>query len=164
MFHRTHAAVAAAVVVSLGLGVAAAAGKGRPTHAKSQLSIPDGGPDANARGVVDWKHFPAVGARVERSWLRLRLGRLDGTDYTVWMDDPATVDVVDLVEVGTLTANGRGHVNSRTDTKHGDALPFGATLATLQGLAFEVRDADGAAVLVGSVPTPPAPKPHPTHP
>lgn len=164
MLTRKHAAIAAAVVVSLGAGAALAAAAGRPKAAKVWLTVPEAGPDADARCLVDTKYFPEVGRRAERSWLRFRARRLDGTDYTIWMDDPATVDVVDLVQVASFTANGRGAVNYRIDTKLGGTMPFGSTLAVLQGLAMEIRDVNGVAVLVGAVPTPPAPKPHPNHP
>lgn len=99
------------------------------------------------------KHFPAVGKRAERSWFKLRLGRLDGTEYTLWIDDPATTDVVDLVQAATLTANDDGAAKLHLDTKKGDALPLGGTLATLGGLALEIRDGTGAVVLTGNVPT-----------
>lgn len=127
------------------------AAKGRPQRAVAALAIPDGGVDANARGRLDVKHFPAVGKRAERSWFRLKLNRLDGTDYTLWMDDPATPET-DLVEVAGLTANDDGHAHFGADTKREEALPFGAALADLGGMALEVRDGTGNVVLTGTVP------------
>ena len=162
-----NAAVALTVaVVTFGAGAALAGGKGKPTAAKAALAIPTvpvAGPDTDAKGAVDWKHFPAVGKRAERSWLRLRLGRLDGTDYTLWMDDPSTVET-DLVQVTALTATADdadgNHLNFRLDTKQGDPMPFGATLDALVGKALEIRDAGGLAVLGGTVPAVPVKVPH----
>ncbi len=127
--------------------------RGRPSRAVTQLVQPATVVDENARGALDVKHFPAVGKRAERSWFKLRVGRLDGTDYTLWIDDPATTDVVDLVQAATLTANDDGAAKLHLDTKKGDTLPLGGTLATLAGLALEIRDGTGAVVLTGTVPT-----------
>ena len=157
-WNQTAAVALTVAVVTFGAGAALARGKGRPTAAKAALTIPVGGLDVDAKGAVDWKHFPAVGKRAERSWLRLRLGRLDGTDYTLWMDDPSTVET-DLVQVTALTAaageRDGNHLNFRLDTKRGDAMPFGATLDALVGKALEIRDAGGLAVLGGTVPAVP---------
>jgi hypothetical protein len=164
-WNQTAAIALTVAVVTFGAGAALAGGAGRPTHAKGDLAIPTtpvAGPDADARGVVEWKHFPVVGKRAERSWLRFRLGRLDGADNTLWMDDPSTPET-DLVQVTTLTAvegdNGF-HLNYRIDTKHGGVLPFGATLDALVGMAIEIRDASGATVLAGAVPAVQVKPPH----
>ena len=129
-------------------------GKGRPGKGRSDLAA--AAADEDAAGRVDVKHFPAVGGRAERSWLRFKLRNLtaDAT-YTLWMDDPTTVGDTTLVEVTgvTFTATGEGGDNHRIDSKKGDTLPFGATLTDLGGLALEIRDAAGAAVLTGNVPT-----------
>jgi hypothetical protein len=127
--------------------------KGRPERGSARLDI--AGVDDNARGKIDAKHFPAVGKREERSWLRVKVGHLE-TDatYTLWMDDPTTTDDAALVEVAgvTLVPGHKGATKLKLDTKKGDALPFGATLADLGGMLLEVRDEDGNAVLTGSVP------------
>jgi hypothetical protein len=163
-WNKTAAVALTAAVVTFGAG-AALAGAGRPTHAKGALAIPTtpvAGPDVDARCVVDWKHFPVVGRRVERSWLRFRLGRLDGADVTLWMDDPSTPET-DLVQVTALTAleGDKGfHLNYRIDTKHDGVLPFGATLEALVGMAVEIRDASGATVLAGTVPAVQVKAPH----
>jgi hypothetical protein len=157
---RHVAAAAAALLVSAAASAVLAAPAGKPSSAKGPLAIPVAGPDADARGTIDWKFFPANGDRAERSWLRLRLGRLDGTAYTVWIDDPATPET-DLVDATwALTAHGRGNLNDRLDTKAAETLPFGATLATLAGQAIEIRDVNGVAVLAGSIPAPKAPHAH----
>ena len=129
-------------------------GKGRPLSAVSDLAVPEAAADADAHGKVGVRFFPAVGKRAERSWFRVKAAGLDGvnTEYTVWMDDPATVDVLDLVQVGAMTADEEGHAHLKLDTKRGDAMPFGATLTALAGLAVEVHDASGVVVLTGAVP------------
>jgi len=125
--------------------------KGKPQRATSDLASVDPAVDLDARGRIDIKHFPAVGKRAERSWMRVKLGRLDGTDYTLWMDDPATPET-DLVQVTAFTANDDGAARVRFDTKHAETLPHGATLAALGGMALEVRDSGGMTVMTGSVP------------
>lgn len=127
--------------------------KGRPGRARADLV--NAGVDLDAKGRIDIRHFPAVGRRVERSWLRLKLGNLDADgSYTLWMDDPSTAEDLTLVQVAdvALTANDDGRANLRIDTKKGGAMPFAATLPGLAGMAFEVRDGAGAAVLTGTVP------------
>lgn len=157
MRSRTHVALASLAVAGLAFALAApdaSAGRatGRPTQARSKLAVPDEGPDPNAKCRVDAKHFPENRSRAERSWLRFRMHRLDrATEYSLWIDDPATEEV-DLTEVTTFTTHGRGNAKVRYDTKHGDTLPFGATLAALAGLACEIRDGEGATVLAGNLP------------
>ena len=153
---KTHRiAFGAALAASLAVAAAstdAQAGKGRPGRASAQLV--NTAVDDDASGRVDVKHFPAVGRRQERSWLRFKLRHLaDDATYTLWMDDPSTAEDTSLVDTGiTLTTNDRGGDNHRIDTKHGGTLPFGGTLATLAGMNFEIRNGDGDAVLTGSVP------------
>jgi len=132
----------------------AAPGIGQPSVGRTAMAPPVGGLDENASARVDAKHFPAFHARVERSWLRAKLRRLDSaTDYTLWADDPST-PAADLVQIDTFTTNRGGKFNFSRDTKKGDALPFGATLGALSGMAFEVRDAAGTTtVLAGTIPT-----------
>ncbi len=131
--------------------------RGRPLRGRSMLAAPDGATtDVNARGVVDVRFFGAIGHRVERSWLRFRLHRLTpGATYTLWMDDPNSLTQPNLTQVPdvTLTADSDGFARLRFDTKHGDTLPFGATLVQLGGTAVEIHNADGVAVLTGTVPT-----------
>lgn len=144
----------AALAVSLVAAVSATAvaGKGRPERASADLT--NTGADISASGRIDVRHFPAVGKRDERSWIRFRLRRLDAeATYTLWMDDPSTDADPALVDTGiTLTTNSRGGDNQRIDTKHGGTLPFGGTLATLAGMNFELRNGDGVAVLSGALP------------
>jgi hypothetical protein len=152
--------LAAALAASLALAAPASAGNGhggstaRPEHALVVMT--NTGVDANATGRMDVKHFPAVGTRAERSWMRLRMRHLDrGATYTLWMDDPSTDTDPTLVQVTdvSIVTKGNGNVNFRIDTETGATLPFGSTLALLAGKAFEVRDAGGNAVLSGTVPT-----------
>jgi hypothetical protein len=142
----------AALAASLALVATAEAGKGRPARARADLT--NTGVDEDASGRIDLRHFPGVGHRVERSWLRFKVRHLDaGATYTLWMDDPSTDADPALVDTGvTLTANDDGADNYRIDTKHGGTLPFGGTLATLSGMNFEIRNGDGVAVLSGQLP------------
>jgi hypothetical protein len=150
----------AALAVSLGLVATASAtpgdghggGRGRPGRATADLV--NTGADEDASGRIDVKHFPAVGRRVERSWLRFKVRHLDANaTYSLSMDDPSTAEDASLVDTGiTLTTNDDGADNFRIDTKHGGTLPFGGTLATLAGMNFEIRNGDGVAVLSGAVP------------
>jgi hypothetical protein len=155
--HRLALAVGCAVALTLAGSAAAKPGrggaKGRPGRAVADLV--NSGVDADAKGRLDIRHFPAVGKRTERSWLRLKAGNLDANgSYSLWMDDPSTAEDLTLAQVAdvSLDANDEGRANVRIDTKKGGVLPFGATLAGLAGMAFEIRDAGGAAVLTGTVP------------
>ncbi len=137
-----------------GNGNGGGGGQARPSKGLVRLTLPEGALDTDASGKVDVKFFPERRSRDERSWLRFKLRKLDaGTDYTIWMDDPA-VEGTDLSDTGLLvTSDAEGEANLRVDTKHGGTLPFGATLATLAGAALEIRDATGATtVLIGTVP------------
>ncbi len=128
-------------------------GKGRPGAARVDLT--NTGVDADASCRVDVKHFPTVGRRAERSWLRFKVRNADAnSSFSLWMDDPATVGDATLVEVAglTISSNDDGKANHRVDTKHGGVLPFGSTLAGLAGLPLEVRNGAGAAVFTGSLP------------
>lgn len=139
--------------------------RGRPVRKVVPLANP--GLDADAKGKLDVKHFPAVGKRAERSWFRIAVRRLDaGATYTLWMDDPSTAEDATLVLVAdlALVTNEDGNAHLRLDTKKGDAMPFGAPVDTLAGMALEVRagaDGSGGTVLTANVPetTPPAPEP-----
>lgn len=150
---RMFALVAASAAIGLASAAAEADGvsRGRPTRVDADMVLVSPGPDADARGGVAVKFFPANARRAERSWLRMRMGKLDGTDYSLWMDDPATPET-DLVQVTTFVTHGRGNARLRFDTKHEETLPHGGTLETLKGMAFEIRDVTGAAVLNGTVP------------
>lgn len=145
--------------------------KGRPGQAKSQLTST--GVDADAKGTVDVKRFPAVGKRAVREWLRVKAGNLDpAKTYEVWLgaaDDPATVGVDDPilpVAVGTLVHDANDPADTgddswgvRFDTHKGGLLPHSVALSRLEGQTIEVRDSDGddltedPAVLTGTVPT-----------
>jgi len=127
--------------------------------AHGNLAAPDPAPDDNAVGNVSVKHFDAIGERPERSWIRVRARHLDRkTEYQLWMDDPSSEGDATTVQFGTFTTNGGGNVNFRLDTKaHGrehvsDSLPFGSTIDGLAGMAFEIRNGDGAVVLAGTFP------------
>jgi hypothetical protein len=127
---------------------------GRPSKGNTMLVPPVGDEGSNAKARHDVKHFPAHRARQERSRFRLKPRHLEGnTDYTLWADDPSTPGA-ELVQFDAFTTKRSGNYNYTKDTKKGDALPFGATLAELSGMAVEVRDAAGTTtVLVGLVPT-----------
>jgi ice-binding like protein len=127
---------------------------GRPSKGRSEMAPPVGGLDTDAFARIDGKYFPARAARLERSWLRVKVRHLDAsTDYTLWADDPSTVGT-ELVQFDVFTTKNSGNFNYAKDTKKGDALPFGATLATLAGKAVEVRDSAGTTTLLtGIIPT-----------
>ena len=127
---------------------------GRPDADRTVLAPPLGGPDADGTARVDVKHFPANGAREERSWLRMKVRKLDGeTTYTLWADDPSTL-ATDPVPFDSFTTKRSGIFNYMADTKKGGTLPFGATLANLSGMVLEVRDAAGTTILLtGQVPS-----------
>ncbi len=127
---------------------------GSPSADRTILAPPIGGPDADANARVDVKHFPANGSREERSWLRMKIRRLDAeTTYTLWADDPSTLATVP-VQFDSFTTRRSGSFNYMADTKRGATLPFGATLANLSGMVLEVRDAAGTTILLtGLVPS-----------
>ncbi len=131
-----------------------AAGFGQPSMGHTTLTPPVGAPVTNDFARLDVKHFPAFHARLERSWIRAKIRHLDAaSDYSVWIDDPST-PATDLVQVDTFSTKHSGNFNFSKDTKRGDALPFGATLAALAGMAIEVRDAAGTTTLLaGTIPT-----------
>jgi hypothetical protein len=147
------AALAAAAVPADAKGPPPGRGGGQPARSRSDLAATEADADAACR--VDVKHFGDRGRREERSWLRFKLRSLEpNADYTIWIDDPSTPEDPTLVQVPdvTVTTADEGDRNHRFDTKHGGSLPFGATLADLGGMAVEVRNADGVAVLTGSLP------------
>jgi hypothetical protein len=127
---------------------------GRPSKDRTTLAPPDGAADTNAIARLDVKHFPANYYRPERSWFRMKARHLDAsTEFTLWADDPSTPET-DLVQFDSFTTADDGKFNYTKDTKRGDGLPFGATLADLSGKAIEVRDAAGTTtVLVGTIPS-----------
>ena len=129
--------------------------RGLPLKAVADLASVEPAVDEDARGGIAVKFWGANARRVERSKMVVKLQRLDGTDYSLWMDDPSTPET-DLVEVTTFVTHGRGNARVRFDTKLEETMPFGATLADLGGKAFEIRDAAGVAVMVGTVPALPA--------
>ena len=135
------------------VGVAALAFAARAQGAKTLLERPETPPDDNAVGNLSVKHFDAVGNRPERSWLRVRARHLERkTEYSLWLDDPSTDADPTLVQFGTLTTNGGGNVNHRIDTKRGGTVPFDSSIDGLAGMAFELRDAEGNVVLLGTFP------------
>ena len=135
-------------------GNGGAVAKGRPGAARLALTATDAAPDAV--GKIDVKRFPKVGRREQREWLRVKASGLDAAaTYTVWMDDPATVET-DLAEVpdstlGVETKDSGDVWTLRFDTKK-NALPFSQALVDLAGDVIEIRNADGTAVLTGVVP------------
>ena len=163
MTNLTRITAAAALVCAAAATSAIAKPGARPIAGRSTLAVAEVDPiDPNAKGRVDFKHFPGdvERERAERNWLRFRLRHLDKSGvYTLWADDP--LDLVDgLVVVPdgaggdfTLTMNGGGNLNFRLDSKEGATMPFGRTLAELAGAAMEIRDANGATVLAGTFPT-----------
>jgi len=124
-----------------------------PTKGKSKLTRPDGAPDRNAFAKLDVMHIPAKSGRAERSWFRLKLRHLDkSATYTLWADDPSTA-AADLVQFDSVTTQRSGNFNYMKDTKDGETLPFGATLAGLAGRRIEVRVAAGTTTIVaGTMP------------
>lgn len=155
---RAVALLAVAAAFASAATAQAGKAKGRPLKGEATLSLPPGGPDADATGVLDVKFFPAVGKRPERSWIRLKLKRLDpNAEFTIWADDPSTpaTDLVQIPSASPVVSNDSGVVQLKLDTKHAaGAMPFGASLADLAGKPIEVRDAAGVAVVLeGSFPT-----------
>jgi hypothetical protein len=128
-------------------------GTGQPGKGRTILDIPVGALDLDASARIEVKHFPARGAREERSWFRAKMNHLDKTtEYTLWANDPATPET-DLVQFGTFTTNGSGKFYLKLDTKKGDEMPFDATLAALAGQAIEIRDSAGTTtILAGTIP------------
>jgi hypothetical protein len=127
---------------------------GRPVMERVRILPPVGAPETSAFAILQVKHFPALRARIERSWFKMKLRHLeDDAAVTLWMDDPSTPAIV-LVQIDAFTVRHSGNFNYVKDTKKGDALPFGATLAALSGMAVEVRDAAGTTTLLaGTIPT-----------
>jgi len=169
MSHMLRLAAVAGLALAVSIGSATAGSgraAGRPARGRSLLAPPEGGVDANAKGRVWFKHFPARGDRLERSWVRFHLKHLDaGTTYTIWADDPSTPDDHTLVQVGDpLLAqddgddddqgeDNQGNINDKLDTDQGEDMPFLAALEDLQGGSVEIHDENGAVVLAGVFPT-----------
>ncbi len=126
----------------------------RPFKGRTAMGPPDGSLDGNARGRITAQFTPERRRHVERSRLDIRVARLErSTGFTLWMDNPGTPDPA-LVQIDTFTTSRRGSFHYSKDTRRGDALPFGATLSNLSGVAVEVRDAGGTeTILAGAFPT-----------
>lgn len=164
---RIAAVALVAGVVAVGTDASeAGVAAGRPLRGRALLAPPDGAPP-RAKGRIDFKFFPARGARNERSKVRFHLKHLDaGTTYTIWADDPSTPDDPTLVQVGDplLAEDGdqndddqgedeQGHVVLGLDSDQGDDMPLSDTLEDLQGEDVEIHDSNGATVLAGTFPT-----------
>jgi hypothetical protein len=105
---------------------------------------------AGAKGRVEAEFKAADAHHAEESKLTIKVEHLSGdTEYTLWGTNPATGTVE---QFGTLTTKSDGNAEFKVETKKGDALPFGATLADLAGGTLEVRDSSGTAVLTGTFP------------
>jgi hypothetical protein len=131
-----------------------------PTLKGSAALSPPGGPTPpGPSGKIDADFHPADGHHAESSSLRIDLKDLAaGGAYTLWGDDPSTpLPDATLVQFATATADDDGHARVEFKTHDGDALPFGATLDALSGLAVEVHDGANAVVLAGAFPTPAGP-------
>lgn len=91
-----------------------------------------------------------------REVLRIDLDRLQADEtYSVWGDDPLDASSeCAAVEPGIVVPSRRGDAEIVFDTATGCALPFGATLDELAGRRVELRDGEGAVVLVGVIPAP----------
>jgi hypothetical protein len=139
--------------------------KSPPAHephlrGRGELLPPGGAPPPSPAGRIDESVRAADAGHAERSLFRLRVEHLAAdAAFTLWGDDPATADAA-LTQFGSLTTDGGGRGKFVLDSQEGDPMPFGAALADLAGGAVEVRDAGGAAVLVGAFPALPSP-PHP---
>jgi hypothetical protein len=127
---------------------------GRPTKGRTVLAPPVDAVNTDAVARLDVKHFPANRSRAERSWLRMKIRKLESnTTYTLWADDPSTL-ATDLVQFDSFTTMRSRNFKYMADTKKGGTLPFGATLANLSGMAIEVRDAAGTTTLLeGLIPS-----------
>ena len=151
-------ALAAAGVSALFMGAAdATAGRGGkrqlPTYGAARLKPPSGASDTNARGVLEAKHTPATSRRgTERSWIHIKVNKLDKGDYTVWMDDPSDQDTSTADTGASFSTNRRGNGRAGFDTKGGGSLPFGAALTDLVGKTVEIHDASDNVVLTGTFP------------
>jgi hypothetical protein len=128
-----------------------------PLRGRGELLPPGGAPPPPPAGRIDETVRAVDAGHAERSLFRLRVEHLAAdAEFTLWGDDPATPDTA-LTQFGSLTTDGRGRGAFVLDSQDGDPMPFGAALADLAGKAVEVRDAGGAAVLVGEFPTLPSP-------
>ena len=137
----------------LALAGAGAAGGLAIATGRSPLVPTDSSPAPRARGEVTVDRFELDASRKERAWFRLAVSGLDpDTTYTLWADDPSVPGGAP-VQFGWLTTGAAGDGRLRRDTKRGDALPLGASLASLAGDRLEVRDAAGeVTLLAGSIP------------
>lgn len=151
---------AGAVVLSGNFPSAAAPGPKSDGKAELTSNVP------GAQGRIEVGFKAADGHHDAESTLKITLEKLSGdTEYTLWGLDPATAT---LTQFASVTTKKDGRAEFKVETKHGDALPFGATLADLTGTTLEVHDSSGAVVLFGTFPAPkgssdvPAPPPPPT--
>jgi hypothetical protein len=128
-----------------------------PLRGRGDLLPPGGAPPPPPAGRIDETVRAADAGHAERSLFRLRVEHLAAdAEFTLWGDDPATSDAA-LTQFGSLTTGGTGRGAFVLDSQAGDPMPFGAALPDLAGKAVEVRDAGGAAVLVGEFPALPSP-------
>lgn len=126
----------------------------------ARLARAEGSPDPDVEGKVK------IESRDDREKITIEAEHLDtGTVVEFYMDDPATPDAVDFVLVGDAAANLEGEAEMERNTRDGDALPFDVVaVSELVGLPVEVRLAStGEVLLVGEVPSLPAPGGDPGH-
>ena len=120
--------------------------KGPPLKGRADLTSNVPG----ASGRVETQFKPGDSHKPAQSKLKIKLHHLArDSEYTLWGIDPATLT---LSQFGSVTTHGEGDAEFKVDTKHGDSLPFGASLADLAGTALEVHDASGAVALSGTFP------------
>jgi len=136
-----------------------AAGKNRPAtlHGQSDLARPVGSPFPDSVGRIRAEVHEADASHAAWSRLRIELSGLGArAQYALWADDPST-PAADLVQFGVVTTDRHGRARFVRDTRRGDALPFGASLADLGGKAIEIRDGAGVVALSGQFPVPQGP-------
>ncbi len=111
--------------------------------ARADLLRPDGGPDANAVGVI------VVTKRADSEAFRCETGHLDpDTNYVLYFGDHDTATAG-----GDFTTGAEGGGVFLRDTATGAPLPGGVhSLADLAGKHVEIRDHAGDVVLFGAVP------------
>ena len=120
-------------------------GDGSWVRARSLLMRDAASPDGDARGHVE------VRARGDRQRFQVEAELLDpGLSVEFLVEDGAAA----MVSAGFFTANAAGQAEAELDTGDGGALPAGAaTVAELAGRRVDVRDAEGALLLSGTVPS-----------
>jgi hypothetical protein len=142
------AAAVAGVLVWLSAGAGA---QSVGASARTELVSPQGGSLRRAHGLIVARE-DADGSSREILTIRLR-GMTPGARYTLLCDDPSTPDTT-ATAFATVRAGRDRSAMLRLDTARGDQMPHGATVDTLAGLRFEVRDARGFLVLSGGMPDP----------